>query len=259
MQQSWQRCIAGAAGAVAATWAVLGCASAPPVGPERWPAATEPAHRRIGAEPVEPARMPTATSPGGSTLRNLLVEVRQGDEQQLAGSDVGVRSGSVAAGSGGMRIEAQGGFSAGRRDVQGDVVQRLLVLNGGQGRVAIGSGAPVLEWHQLAWSVNGPVVVGTQRWVDAVRSMSVRPSWPGGEAPVTVELAVETNRSVGAAPATAGVHAASVLTTVQLPLAQWVTVARSADTHTERERGVLSQRQSTASRGYVVQMRVSLP
>jgi hypothetical protein len=258
MQQSWQRFIVGAGLAAAVAWGLLGCATAPPGGPERWPAPMDPVHPRIGAEPAEPARLPAPASPGGRTLRNLLVEVRQGDEQQLAGYDVGVRSGSVSAGSGGVRIEAQGGLGAGRRDAQGDVVQRLLVLNGGQGRIAIGSGAPVLEWHQVAWSANGPVVVGMQRWLDAVRSMSVRPSWPGGDAPVTVELAAEANRGVGAAPAAQGVNAASVLTTVQLPLAHWVTVASSADTHTERERGVLSQRQSTASQRYVVQMRVSL-
>lgn len=219
----------------------------------------DPAHRGIPAEPIGPARATSAASSGAGTLRNLVVELRQGDEQQLSAHDVGLRGGSVSVGGDGVRVQAQGAASAGRRDAQGDVVQRLMVVNGGQGRIAIGSGAPVLEWHQLAWSAAGPVVVGTRRWVEAVRSMSVRPSWPGGDAPVTVELRAEDHRPAAGAGVAQGIDGASVLTTVQLPLGQWVTVASSAQTSAHSESGVLSQRRSTNSQRHVVQLRVNLP
>ena len=52
---------------------------------------------------------------------------------------------------------------------------------------------------------------------------------------------------------------ADVLTTLQLPLGQWVTIASSGEHAQARERGVASTRESSSDRRVVVQMRVTAP
>lgn len=195
----------------------------------------------------------------GLPMRNLLVELRQGDEQQLASREAGVRAGNVTIGSDGARVGLQAGFEARSRDASGDVVQRLLVLNGGQGRIAIGSGAPMLQWLQLVWTPAGPAVIGAREWVEALRAMQVRPRWPGGDAPVEVELRAEANRPAAGGLSTEGIDTASVLTTVQVPLGEWVTVASAGDRQSQRERGALATGTASREQHYVVQLRVRLP
>jgi hypothetical protein len=200
-----------------------------------------------------------AQVPRSLPMRNLLVELRQGDEQQLASREAGVRGGSVTIDSSGAQVGLQGGFEARSRDASGDVVQRLLVLNGGQGRVAIGSGAPMLQWLQVVWTPSGPAVIGAREWVEALRAMQVRPRWPGGDAPVEVELRAEANRRGAGGTPTEGIDTASVLTTVQVPLGKWVTVASSGDREAQSERAVIGSREMSREQRYIVQLRVSLP
>jgi hypothetical protein len=192
-------------------------------------------------------------------MRNLLVELRQGDEQQLASREAGVRGGSVTIDSSGAQVGLQGGFEARSHDASGDVVQRLLVLNGGQGRIAIGSGAPMLQWLQVVWTPSGPAVIGAREWVEALRAMQVRPRWPGGDAPVEVELRAEANRRGAGGTPTEGIDAASVLTTVQVPLGKWITVASSGDREAQSERAAIGSREMSLEQRYIVQLRVSLP
>ena len=195
----------------------------------------------------------------GLPMRNLLVELRQGDEQQLDSREAGVRGGSVTIGSDGAQVGLQGGFDARSRDASGDVVQRLLVLNGGQGRIAIGSGAPMLQWLQVVWTPVGPAVTGAREWVEALRAMQVRPRWPGGDASVEVELRAEANRPATGGLTTEGIDTAGVLTMVQVPLGKWVTVASSGDRQSQRERGTFASSEVSREQRYVVQLRVSLP
>jgi hypothetical protein len=195
----------------------------------------------------------------GLPMRNLQVELRQGDEQRAASREAGVRGGSVTIDSSGAHLGLQGGLEARSRDASGDIVQRLLVLNGGQGRIAIGSGAPMLQWLQVVWTPAGPSVIGARVWVEALRAMQVRPRWPGGDAPVEVELRAEANRPAAGSTPTEGVDTAGVLTTVQVPLGEWVTVASSGDTQSHGERGTLVSREVSREQRYVVQLRVSLP
>jgi hypothetical protein len=50
-----------------------------------------------------------------------------------------------------------------------------------------------------------------------------------------------------------------LLTTVQLPLGEWVTIASTAGSSSERRSGTLSTRDVDRSRSQVVQMRVTAP
>lgn len=193
----------------------------------------------------------------GLPLRNLLVEVRMGDAASLASSTAGIESGAVVIGSDGrMSGRASVDVDARSRDAGLRSMQQLRVLNGGRGALRIGSSQPV-QWLQIGWTPQGPAVVGLgSSWVDTGRGIVVQPRWPGGDAPVTVELQAESSSAPGA---DGSIASASTLTTLALPLGEWVTVAESGQADSRRERGVLSTREMAAERRFVVQMRVSLP
>lgn len=203
-------------------------------------------------------------------LRNLLVEVRQGDESSFRAQGGGLQSGTVTIGADGQ-VQARGGvtFETRQRDAGNDTVTQLRVLNGGQGVVSIGSSVPVV-WLQVVPTANGQAVVAGQRLQDTGRRVAVRPSWPGGNSPATVEVRTEASAlASGGMPSryqfdgqpqpSGAVETAGLLTTLQLPLGEWVTVASDAGSQTQRERGTLSSSDATQERRYVVQMRVTAP
>ena len=202
-------------------------------------------------------------------LRNLRVEVRQGGAERFEAGRRAPQRAAVAVASEGRDVaRAEVGVESRGRDAQRDAVQQLLVLNGAQGALRVGATVPVY-WVQ--WIASGGTVqplLGS-RWVDTGRAVLVRPRWPGGAAPVTVELRADV-----ASPAPGGMaryapdgvplpegsfERAGLLTTLQLPLGEWVTVASSGETAQAAERGVLSTRELAGSKRYLVQMRVSLP
>lgn len=219
----WRRMIAGLAGALLA----LGAGT-------------------VGAQPAEPARGP---------LVNLRVELRQAEAQRQSerGAGVAVSERGVAIGAG---VQERGG--------ERGVRQQLLVLNGGRATLRLGQARP-LQWLQavrvappspgssgIAW------VPGTV-WVDAGQGLTVRPLWPGGAAPVTVEVAAESAGLGAPGFGREPPRGAQLLTTLQLPLGDWVTVAESADAQQQDGRGLLSGRGSEDEHRLVLQMRVTAP
>ena len=90
----------------------------------------------------------------------------------------------------------------------------------------------------------------------------VRPRWPGGQAPVTVEMSAESGSiggATGGASTGSGERRQQLLTTVQLPLGEWVTIASSDQSTSERRSGSFSSSEAERSRRQVVQMRVTVP
>ena len=169
----------------------------------------------------------------------------------------------------------------GRR--QHDQVQSVMVLNGGQARVFMGRSVPGNTW-QLAWQ--GGVVPGatpgatpgvnpqawavTQtHWVDLGEGLTVRPRWPGGRGPVTVELEASARRPVPAGDLTMAGGGAyepdgqsrrtEVLSTVTVPLGEWTVVARRGEQVQRQQAGTWSTRQIDHSAQEVLEIRVSLP
>jgi hypothetical protein len=128
--------------------------------------------------------------------------------------------------------------------------------------VRLAQAAP-LQWWEVVVTPRGPQVVSQTVWAEAARGFVVLPRWPGGDAPVTVEIQAESGnvsqpgalQPLGQPPG--AVDTVRALTTVQLPLHQWVTIASSGEADSERSRGVLSSRDAQRSRRVVVQMRVS--
>lgn len=203
-------------------------------------------------------------------LRNLLVEARQGDASQFDERAAGVSSAGVVIGSDG-RVSGQAGVSASARsrDAARDTVQQIRVLNGGQAALRVGSTVP-MQWLQWVWTPQGPVAIGGSRLVETGRGFVVRPRWPGGDAPATVEIRSEASALAGGGlpsryapdgqPLPEGsIDQAGVLTTVQLPLGEWFTVASSGDSGRNSERGVLSTRDLAHDRQQVLQLRITAP
>ncbi len=203
-------------------------------------------------------------------LRNLLVEVRQGDESQLRTHGGGIEQGAVVIGPNG-EASVRGGvtFEARGRSDARSTSQQVSVLNGGRAAVRIGASVP-MQWLQWAWTPQGPVVIAETGFVETGRGFVVQPRWPGGDAPVAVEVSTEaSDRSSSGLPSRyapdgqplpeGSLQQAGVLTTVQLPMGEWVTVARSGDMQGTRERGVLSSRDAQRQQGFVLQMRVTAP
>ena len=195
--------------------------------------------------------------------RNLSVEMRV-DEQQFDAQHGA--QGSVSIGSRGAAADARGSVvvSAGSARQALQATQRVLVLNGGRATLRVAQGMPVDDL-EIWWTPWGPGAALRSQWVELVDGFEVRPLWPGGDAPVTLEVSAQ--RSAPGAPAPgAGMPAArgtlpaqwTMLTTVQAPLGEWVTVA---ELHGRQAARVVSGGfgAATASRQRELQLRVSLP
>ena len=160
--------------------------------------------------------------------RNLLVEWRAVDaaRDERSGGAVVLRSDGSGTRAG-VVVESR---SADRRS---DAVQRVAVLNGRSATVHVSQSVP---WQFVQDAGKHGVAIGTV-WIESGRSLQVQPSWPGGNAPVTVELQADVAGTAGAGDS----QREQVRTTLQLPLNQWAVVAESGD-----QRRVLQLRVSAA-------------
>ncbi len=108
--------------------------------------------------------------------------------------------------------------------------QQLQVRNGSQARLSFAQTTP-LQWVQSVQAQGALTGAGVQQgliWLQAGQSLQLRPRWPGGRQPATVEIEVQT-ASVQQQPGRElpTQERSSLATTVQAPLGQWVTMARS--------------------------------
>ncbi|MBI5333770.1 MAG: hypothetical protein HZB72_04145 [Burkholderiales bacterium] len=216
--------------------------------------------------------------------RNLLIELRQVDDRQLDADQLGVDRGSVVVHSdgrvtGGLR----GGVQVRSTRSSASAVQQVRVMSGASASIRMGQSMPLQLWQ--AWvTPQGVQAAPTTVFVEAGQGFAVRPSWPGGSAPVTLEVVSESSRLTqpgmasrweravaetraargealppGAVGAVGAVESARVLTTLAVPLGQWVTLAESGGSSVREERGLLSTRQVETGRGMRVEVRVTAP
>jgi hypothetical protein len=136
--------------------------------------------------------------------------------------------------------------------------QQLQVRNGSQGRVSFAQAMP-LQWVQSAQAAGPMSGAGVKQqliWMQAGQQLSVRPRWPGGRQAVTVELEVQTADVVSRPGAELPTQQRSeVATTVQAPLGEWVTIARSGQS---APRGSYSS-EGASQRPRLLQLRVTAP
>jgi hypothetical protein len=188
--------------------------------------------------------------------RNLSVEMRVNDDQADAQHNA---QGSVSIGSRGGRVDAGGAVTvqSGSSRQASDAMQRVLVLNGGRATLRLAQGMQVDD-TEVWWTPWGPGAAVRSQWVELVNGMEVQPRWPGGDAPVTLEIAAQ---SAGRATPNSGQALppqASVFTTVQVPMGEWVEVARLQGRQSTVSSGG-GFGASTSSRQRSLQVRVSLP
>jgi hypothetical protein len=188
--------------------------------------------------------------------RNLAVEMRISDDSMGSRRDAAAGA-SITIGSGG-RVDGSGGvsLSSGNRQQGLGAVQRVLVLNGGRAGLRLAQGMAV-EDTEVVWTPWGAGAAVRSQWVELVNGMEVAPRWPGGNAPVLLEIAAQSAGPATPNPARALPPQLSVFTTVQLPLGEWVEVAQLNSRQAEVSRSGFSA--ATASRQRSLQVRVSLP
>ncbi len=108
--------------------------------------------------------------------------------------------------------------------------QQLQVRNGSEARLSFAQTTP-LQWVQSVQAQGALTGAGVKQgliWLQAGQSLQLRPRWPGGRQAVTVDVQVRTT-NVQQQPGRdlPTQERGELATTVQAPLGQWVTLARS--------------------------------
>lgn len=199
--------------------------------------------------------------------KNLWVELRWVETQVSAAAVAGVRDGAVVLGTAGsVSPRGQVVISTDKRESGMQLLPRLLVLNGASASVQLSEMTPVqwLDYGVEAWPTTGGSPTGGAK-VYAVprsgistqtRSVSVSPRWPGPRQPVSVELRTQLDQA--ATDPAAPRQQTLLLSTVQLPLGEWLTIARSGASLQTQQRGTLSTRDAEASVLRELQLRVDI-
>lgn len=155
--------------------------------------------------------------------------------------------------------EGGGGYVVGTRpQVPLMAPQQLQVRNGGAARLSFSQATPI-QWVQSVQAQGALTGAGVKQgliWLQAGQQLHFKPRWPGGNKPATVEVEVRT-ASVQQQPGRElPTQARSELSTsVQAPLGQWVTLARSGQ---PPQPGVYSSNAAT-QRPRLLQLRVTAP
>lgn len=228
--------------------------------------------------------------------RNLIVEWRMSGQGQTQQRNVGVRTGQIIVDSrGGVVGRTSIGTESYQTESQDNTVQQVQVLNGGRAKLYVGRSQPYTVW-QWAWSgsasaggslgsygpatqqggasgANYPVNVVPQTvWIDIGQGLNVRPRWPGGRAPVTVEIEAQARQPAqlsgsGGMGGTYGgqldpdgqTRRIEVGSTLSVSLGEWVVVARSGGQTQRRQSGSLSTRDLDDSQSEQLEIRVTAP
>lgn len=192
--------------------------------------------------------------------RNLSVEARI-DEQSLAERQSAGASGGVVIDSrGGTSVQGGVTLRAGSDAAGSRQVQRVLVLNGGRATLRLSTLTP-LPTLELAWIGRTTGVGGQVTWVDVGSGLVVRPSWPGGQAPVRVEVEIESGSRRGDPRGMQrGIETTRVQTELSLPLDVWVTVADVSESASDStSAGGFGAATSSMRASRSLQLRVTAP
>jgi hypothetical protein len=212
-----------------------------------------------------------AAEPAGPR-QNLLVELRW-VESRLSGAALGgVREGAVVVGTAGSVSPKPAITLSTRRqeDEQSGQIQRVVVLNGYQASVLL-SETQLLQWLDYGVELRGEGLgegrsegrgEGDRARIQAQtrsvpverrRGFALTPQWPGGRQPVRVEL-----RALGnAGPQGQGAQT-ELLSTVQVPMGDWMTVARSGAATRTPQPGVISSSDAESQSSRELQLRITL-
>ncbi|UXH78866.1 hypothetical protein [Roseateles amylovorans] len=198
--------------------------------------------------------------------QNLWIELRWVDQDLSAAAVAGARDGSVVVSTGGT-VSSRGGvtISTQTRTQRQQSLPRLMVLNGQQASITLSEVTPI-QWVDIGLERRPKEdriqAVPRQGVAERSRSFSVKPQWPGGQQPVTVE--VRTLDLAPQLPPGAAMDSAqrqdstSLLSTVQVAMGQWVTIARSGGVSVSADRNTYSTRDAEVQRLRELQLRVDV-
>lgn len=109
-------------------------------------------------------------------------------------------------------------------------------------------------------------IVPQTTWIDLGQGLIVTPRWPGGRAPVTVELEARSNEPAQAGSVYSGqldpdgqIRRSEVSSTVSVTLGEWTVVARNGGQSSNTQSGTLSTRSLDESRSEQLEIRVTAP
>lgn len=178
----------------------------------------------------------------------LLVELRWVDSALPGAAQAGVRDGAVVVGTAGAVSPRGPGVVTSTAQATPQPVQRLLVLNGQRASLRLTTREP-LQWTDAVVELSP---AGSVRDIHAMpgerhttQGFTVTPHWPGGNAPVRVDFAVDADGQ-------------AFQSTQQLPLARWQTVARTGGgASAPAPRGTVSSRDAAGQPERELQLRVS--
>lgn len=199
-----------------------------------------------------------ATLHAAAPAHNLSVELRivddsvQASQDARAGATVTVSSSGQAHTSGVVVVQ-----SGTRRHGMG-LQQQVLVLNGGHASLQLAQGMPV-DNTEVSWTPWGPAAAVRSQWVELVNGVDVWPRWPGGNAPVSLDISVQRATPLANGAVAQGVAQMTLVSSVQLPLGEWVSVAQIQRRQAGTALAANGFSAATTSRARSLQVRVSLP
>jgi len=209
--------------------------------------------------------------------RNLVIQVRLVGAEEAARAAADDVTQRAAAGN--------PGYTAGTRDVEEarPMIQTLHVQNGQRGSLRFTNAVPI-QWVEAVGIAHRPGATGTaaagnstgsaagvgaasgaalvnaMTWIEAGQSLAVQPRWPGGAAPVTVDIEVVAERA-GARPGIEPPVQERRLarSTLIVPLGRWMTFASVGEERRADKPGVWSTADAGAEPSQVFQVQVLAP
>jgi len=132
--------------------------------------------------------------------------------------------------------------------------QQILVGNGQSARFELSQGQ-LLQWGSTIAIAPGQMAMqSSNTWLTTGQSLSVQPSWRGGDAGVEVVVAIQaSSTSPGTSTDRPRVQGQDVQTRLTLPLNQWTTIAMTGDNERAAGQAIVS----TGPRARGLQIRVS--
>lgn len=189
------------------------------------------------------------------------------------------------------QIQVPGSVTLSTQDTrrQSDAVHSLTVLNGGKARLYVAQSVPQTSWQFLfsapgqpagqpggggatspggnTASLGGAQLLSQTVWIDLGQGLTVQPRWPGGKAQVEVQMEAVSRQPLGAGAllGTSGfspegaVQRREVMSTLLVPMGQWVVIAQSSQQGSQRTRGVLSTAELDDEDASQLEIRLTLP
>lgn len=190
--------------------------------------------------------MQSTASPNPLPLRNLQIEVRQVQSSQREQGGVQADA-ELQLGSGGS-TSAQARLRLGQQQAQqtGSASQQVLVLNGRSAAIALRSSTP-FRLMQTQFRNGRPVLVQGFVLLEASTGFMATPRWDGTD---LVELEIAASQ--------AGRVSSNSISTLVLPLGEWVSIAQSETTSRSARSGLLGQSSESEQQSSELQVRLSV-